>query len=146
MPWKIFLPPATKLGQGYVFTCVCDSVHGEGVCLSACWDTNPPPPHEQTPQEQTPTLGANIPWEQTPHRSRHPPTGAVHAGRYGQHGRYASYWNASLSSLFSLHSVLLKYSYIFIMKKGNADANCVFDPAISFCLQQLCNIFIMQIK
>ena len=22
-----FLPPATKLGQGYVFTCVCDSVH-----------------------------------------------------------------------------------------------------------------------
>ena len=21
------LPPATKLGQGYVFTCVCDSVH-----------------------------------------------------------------------------------------------------------------------
>ena len=22
-----FLPPATKLGQGYIFTCVCDSVH-----------------------------------------------------------------------------------------------------------------------
>ena len=22
-----FLPPATKLGLGYVFTCVCDSVH-----------------------------------------------------------------------------------------------------------------------
>ena len=23
----LYLPPATKLGQGYVFTCVCDSVH-----------------------------------------------------------------------------------------------------------------------
>ena len=23
-----FLPPATKLEQGYVFTCMCDSVHG----------------------------------------------------------------------------------------------------------------------
>ena len=55
------LPAATKLGQGNVFTGVCDSVHG-GVCISACWDT--------TPQEQTP------PWEQTrPPRSRHPPPG-----------------------------------------------------------------------
>ena len=30
----IFLPPETKLGQGYVFTRICDSVHrggGEGV-------------------------------------------------------------------------------------------------------------------
>ena len=36
-----FLPPATKLEQGYVFTGVCDSVH-RGVCLSACWDTTPP--------------------------------------------------------------------------------------------------------
>ena len=34
-----------------------------GVCLSACWDTNP---SKQTPQEQTP------PPEQTP-QSRHPP-------------------------------------------------------------------------
>ena len=39
-----YLPPATKLGQGYVFTGVCDSVHRGGICLSACWDT--------TPQEQ----------------------------------------------------------------------------------------------
>ena len=27
---KSFLPPATKLGQGYVFTRVCDSVHRGG--------------------------------------------------------------------------------------------------------------------
>ena len=67
------LPPGMKLGQGYVFTGMCDSVHG-GVCLSASWvapqgagtplgagtpragiplgaDT---PPGADTPQEQTP--------------------------------------------------------------------------------------------
>ena len=56
------LPPATKLGQGYVFTGVCHSVNRGDVCLSACWDTTPP---EQTPrppgadtllQEQTPPV------------------------------------------------------------------------------------------
>ena len=26
--WSKFLPPATKFGQGYVFTWLCDSVHG----------------------------------------------------------------------------------------------------------------------
>ena len=38
------LPPATKLGQGYVFTRVCDSVHGEGGCLlpGAGWWRPPP--------------------------------------------------------------------------------------------------------
>ena len=28
-----YLPPATKLGQGYIFTGVCDSVHGEEACV-----------------------------------------------------------------------------------------------------------------
>ena len=32
----VFLPPATKLGQGYIFTGVCDSVHGGGVGITAC--------------------------------------------------------------------------------------------------------------
>ena len=79
-----------KLGQGYVFTGVCHSVNGGGVCLSACWDTHPlPPPPEQTlPQKETPPRadtpqsrhppGADTPWsrhplEQTPPQSRHPP-------------------------------------------------------------------------
>ena len=35
------LPPAMKLGQGNIFTGVCDSVH-RGVSLSACWDTTIP--------------------------------------------------------------------------------------------------------
>ena len=37
-----------KLGQGNVFTGICDSVN-RGVCLSACWDTSPPGPG--TPSE-----------------------------------------------------------------------------------------------
>ena len=28
---KLYLPPTTKSGQGYIFTGVCDSVHGGGV-------------------------------------------------------------------------------------------------------------------
>ena len=31
----ILLPPATKLGQGNVFTSVCDSVHRRGACVVA---------------------------------------------------------------------------------------------------------------
>ena len=65
------LPPATKLGQGYVFTRVCDFCSQEGVCLSACWDTHPPP-------------GKDPPWQGTPPLARHTPPRAVHAGRYGQ--------------------------------------------------------------
>ena len=65
-----FLPPATKLGQGYVFTRVCDSVH-RGVCLSACWDsTHTPragnPPGADTPRSRHPLGADHPPWEQTP--------------------------------------------------------------------------------
>ena len=34
MRGNYLLSPATKLGQGYVFTCVCDSVHRGGVSVS----------------------------------------------------------------------------------------------------------------
>ena len=63
------LPAATKV----IFSeaCVKNSAHrGEGVCLSACWDTHPP--GADTPLwEQTP-LGADTPREQAPPWSRHP--------------------------------------------------------------------------
>ena len=29
---KLLLPPAMKLGHGYIFTGVCDSVHRGGTC------------------------------------------------------------------------------------------------------------------
>ena len=63
-----YLPPATKLGQGYVFTGVCDSVHRGGVP-----DQVPPhlgtryPPDQDTPPDQVPP--------QTPHWDQVHPTG-----------------------------------------------------------------------
>ena len=63
-----YLPPATKLGQGYVFTGVCDSVH-RGVSAS---------------------VHAGIPPQQTPPRRR--ACWEIRSTR----GRYASYWNALL--------------------------------------------------
>ena len=44
-----FLPAATKLGQGNVFTGVCDSIHRGGVCLRACWDASHPLPRTRDP-------------------------------------------------------------------------------------------------
>ena len=60
------LPPATKLGQGYVFTGVCHSDNRRGVCLSACWDTHPLPiVGADLPGPAVP-LAADTPPEQTP--------------------------------------------------------------------------------
>ena len=75
----VFLPPATKLGQGYVFTGMCESVH-RGVCLNACWDITPP-------------------------QSRHPPPGAEHAGRYGQRAG-GTHPTGMQSCLLSFHILL----------------------------------------
>ena len=75
--WK-YLPPATKLPQGNVFTPVCHSVH-RGVC------------HIPRPWADTP-LGRHLPGQTPPH--------TVHAGIWSTSGRYASYWNAILLLLF----------------------------------------------
>ena len=72
---------ATKLGQGYVFTGVCNSVHRGGVSASVHAGIHTPLGAD-TPWEQTPP-GADTPPEQTPPWSRHHPA-AEHAGRYGQ--------------------------------------------------------------
>ena len=88
-----FLPAATKLGQGNIFTSVCQEFCPRGgVCLSACWDT---PPWEQTPpREQTPSP-----------RSRHPPPGAdtppgTQTAAYGQ--------RAAGTHPTGMHSCMLK--------------------------------------
>ena len=62
---SFLVPPTTKLGQGYVFTRVCDSVDLGGVCSIACWDTQLPPrtlkqappwgPEAGTPRDQRKT-------------------------------------------------------------------------------------------
>ena len=49
--------PQQSCGQGNVFTGVCLSTGGEGVCLSACWDAIPPrkpyPPWDQADPPRT---------------------------------------------------------------------------------------------
>ena len=73
------LLPAMKLWQGYVFTCVCDSVHrGESASVHAGIAE---PPRSRLPRSR-PSRSRH------PTRSRHPqeqiPSCTVHAGRYSQ--------------------------------------------------------------
>ena len=83
---------------------------GCGVCLSACWDARPPPPTRQTPSGTKPPLGPGRPpgTRQTPTPppdqvdpppgpGRHPPE--ADASIRSMSGRYASYWNAFLSTI-----------------------------------------------
>ena len=69
----IFLPAATKLGQGNIFTSVCLSTGGRGVCLSACWDIPPRPGTPRTRHHHPPGPGTTT----TPLSRHHPsPPGA----------------------------------------------------------------------
>ena len=78
--------PQTKLREGYVFTGVCDSVHEGGEDLGRYTPgtryTHPPTPTPLGTRYTPPGPG-------TPQRPGNPPdqvhpSGAVHAGRYGQ--------------------------------------------------------------
>ena len=73
-----FYRPQRSCGQGNVFTGVCLSTGGEGVCLSACWDARPPPRDQadtprtrQTPPDQADPPGPGRP----PSRTRQTPPG-----------------------------------------------------------------------
>ena len=125
------------MGHGNVFTSVCLSTGGRGVCLSACWDTPPDqaPPGSRPPSlDQAPPQEQTLPREQTasptppPPESRHPPGADTPLPRPGTpreqtpltrhppgpgtppweadcsirltNGRYASYWNAFLLTVF----------------------------------------------
>ena len=73
--------------------CVKNSVHGGGVCLSACWDTpwtRHPPGTRQTPPGpgRPPLDGEPLPWE-------------ADSSIRSTSGRYASYWNAFLFNLIT---------------------------------------------
>ena len=81
----ILLPPATKLGQGYIFTGVCDSVHGGGSASVHAGYPPPPgadPPGADTPPRADTPLGADPPLSRPPGADT---PDAKHAGRYGQH-------------------------------------------------------------
>ena len=121
----IYYRPQTKFAKVMFFIPVCHSVHGGGVCLSACWDTHPPgqthpwaDPPGQTPLGQTP-LGQTHPWSRHPPPPGRHPLGRNPAGQTppwadtplhsacweirATNGRYASYWNAFLFILFLTH-------------------------------------------
>ena len=87
----VLLPAATKLGQGNVFTGVCDSV--QGVCVSGTspqtrytppWDQVPPqdqvPPGPGTPPDQVhpPRPGTPRLRPGTPPGTRYSPRNQVH--------------------------------------------------------------------
>ena len=76
-----FLPAATKLGQGNVFTGLCDSVHGGSASVHA--GIPPPPPRSRPPWSRPP-----LPRGETPPEAD--------SGIRSTSGRYASYWNAFL--------------------------------------------------
>ena len=79
----LFLPPATKLGQGYIFTGVCDSVHGGGCLLSG---------------GSGPGGGGDVCSQGVPGPGGVSGPGGVPGGDPPGYccGRYASYWNAFL--------------------------------------------------
>ena len=85
--WNAFflLPPATKLGQGYIL--ICDSVHGGG---SASVHAGIPPPSKADP------LTSRPPGKQTPLARQTPPSKEtpLHSACWeirSTSGRYASY-------------------------------------------------------
>ena len=80
-----FLPPATKLGQGYVFTGVCDSVNGGGGCLPQCmlgYTPRPdaPPGTRYTPNTRYTPQDQAHPRDQVHPRTRYTPPPATTAG------------------------------------------------------------------
>ena len=160
-----FLPAATKLGQGNVFTGVCYSVHGGGVWLSACWDT-PPPPGADTPGSKHPPWEQTPPRADTPHRSRHPP-GAdtpreqtpldqvyhpgsgippppeADSGIRSTSGRYTSYWNAFLLWYIS-HQVIVVWECTTL--PGHGDLNSVIQFKLTFKFDLYTFVFLISCK
>ena len=106
------LPPATKFGQGYIFTGVCDSVNRGGVCLSACWDT----PWSRHPPSRHPPPGADTP--------RHRACWEIRSTRR----RYASYWNAILL-MFVLSMMNQTFSQRFVRFTSPRKVKSVFSAA-----------------
>ena len=115
--------PQRSCGQGNVFTGVCLSTGGEGVCLSACWDARPPQDQADTPPRtrQTPPgpgrspLGPGGP----PRPGRPPPGSRLQHTVYEQPVRillecilvskYLSPVNEVAKAMFSVVSVCLLF-------------------------------------
>ena len=92
-----FLPAATKLGQGNIFTSVCQEFcsQGEGGCLPQCMLGYTP--RADTPPDQTPP-GADTP------RTRHPPTPSKQTAAYGQ--------RAAGTHPTGMHSCIFRFRFL----------------------------------
>ena len=73
-----FLPPSTKLGQGYVFTGVCDSVHRGSTWPGTPRDQVHPPGTRCTPRTRYNPGTRSTPRPGTPPRTRYTPQDQVH--------------------------------------------------------------------
>ena len=79
----IFLPPATKFGQGYIFTGICHSVNRGAGGLFTGGVVSQHALRQTLPQSRHPPR-AETPPDKTPPRQDTPPPRAEHAARYGQ--------------------------------------------------------------
>ena len=109
--------PQRSCDQGYVFTCVCDSVHRGGLQAAPPGQGEPPP----GPGRHPPGTGRTTPPRQgEPPRTRQTPSGPGRPPQTRQtppreedcsirsmSGRYASYWNAFLLKLIFLYRVMV---------------------------------------
>ena len=94
---ELLLLPATKLGQGNVFTGVCDSVNRGSASVHAGIAD---PPEAGTPPGSRPPGSRHLPPTGTPRadtpHSIHTPRHRAYWEIRSTRGRYASYWNAIL--------------------------------------------------
>ena len=83
-----------KLGQGYIFTGVCDSVH-RGGGLPQCKLR-----YHLLPAKETPLARQTPPGQGDPPPARQTPLRSACWEIRSTSGRYTSYWNAILVHLF----------------------------------------------
>ena len=129
----MLLPAATKLGQGNIFTSVCQEFcprGGGGGCLPQCMLGFPPgadPPGPGTPPEQTPRDQTHTPRTRpTPPEQTSPPGPDPHPREAdcsirSTSGRYASYWNAFLFRISSKQDQGKCFEALFRFKYFDCD-------------------------
>ena len=105
------LPPATKLGQGYIFTGVCDSVHRGGCLLPGICSQGGAWSRGVSAPEGCLVWGVSVPRGSGPGRC------LVETPLLGRLllWRYASYWDAFLLS------VVLTYRVTFVNMNNRID-------------------------
>ena len=137
MKWSFNYRPQRSCGQGYVFTRVCDSVHGGGVSAPPPgWQGEPPPgkenhhppgqgdPATHPPRQGEPPRQGDPPSrEKPPLAGRTPGQGDPPAIR-SMSGRYASYWNAFNSICCCL--ILRLISLYLLMSKQELSVSTPF--------------------